>query len=207
MTQLKRNEIRIKTNNSVVVESCFLSEAVDAGEEHTHGEEPFKSTIKWLLFSAIFGVNCFEECFCWSQGHHLKPINVKVALPHYPFLLICNMHILCAADPMSLNCISFILVEARYFLHMNKYLVYMLWMSMFDKLLFCHAVVMFCHHSIPALGRCSRNAWNCLILVCLINCSYASWGCSRKHGKSLLCATLTSCMENFQAEKTSHGKP
>lgn len=102
-------------------------ELLDAGEEHTHGEEPFKSTIKWLLFSAIFGVNCFEECFCWSQGHQLKPMNVKVALPH--LLLICHLHILCAIDPMSLNCISFALVEARHFLHMNIHLVYMLWMS------------------------------------------------------------------------------
>lgn len=74
-------------NDSVVVESCFLSEAVDAGEEHTHGEEPFKSTTKRLLFTVIFGVNCFEECFCWSQGHDLKPMNVKVALPHCTFHL------------------------------------------------------------------------------------------------------------------------
>lgn len=100
---------------------------LDADEEHTHGQEPFKSTKKWLLFSAIFGVNCFEECYCQSQGHQLKPMNVKVALPC--FVLICDLRILCATDPMSLNCISFALVEAKHFLHMNIHLVYMLWMS------------------------------------------------------------------------------
>lgn len=82
------------------------------------------------FFSVLsFWVNSFEECFCRSQGHQLKPIKVKVALPRCTFPLICNMHILCAVDPMSLNCISFALVEARNFLHMNIYLVDKLWMS------------------------------------------------------------------------------
>lgn len=64
-------------------------------------------------------------------------------------------------------------------------------------------VLLFCHHGISALGRCSRNAWDCLILACLIKCSYASWGYPRRCGKSLLCVRLTSCMEKFCMEKSA----
>ena len=83
--------------------------------------ETFKSTIKWLLFYAIFEVDPFEICFCWSLGHQLKPLNVNVALPHYTVLLICNTHanILHAINSMSLNCIRFIVIQARHFLHMQ----------------------------------------------------------------------------------------